>query len=158
VKRPYFFWLVVFLLPSPAWTQEAREGAVVAEGTGLVKTRPSIVRVSIELFAQGKSLREALTALDGRRDGALEQLVRLGVARTAVRTGEPLVSTGRFVRMMPFHPDQAWVTRTQVGAQRPRICLVARNRRPRRSYSRFPRSPHSQNVLARHRPTGPWFR
>ncbi len=68
-------------------------GVVTGVGTVVLKRRPDLMRISVDVFAQGKSMKEALANLKDRREAARGQLTTLGAAKDSIAFGEPQVNT-----------------------------------------------------------------
>lgn len=80
----------MLLLGSMAQAQVQIEGQVTATGTVELKKRPEIMRMQIELTAEGKTLKEALTKLVEKRNSAKSKLAALDPAPSLVELAEPV--------------------------------------------------------------------
>jgi len=76
------------------WMQTAQSGGSTVAGIGQVKirTKPSLIRMHVELVAKGKTLEEALTNLKDRREAARVQLEGLRADMGSVKVNAPRVS------------------------------------------------------------------
>ena len=57
-------------------------GTVSGSGTVVLKRKPDLLRMKVELIAQGKTMKEALANLKDRRDAAQAQLATLGAIKS----------------------------------------------------------------------------
>ncbi len=67
-------------------------GTVSGSGTVVLKRKPDLLRMKVELIAQGKTMKEALATLKDRRDAAQAQLGTLGAIKTSVVFDDPQIN------------------------------------------------------------------
>jgi uncharacterized protein YggE len=80
-------WIVLACLCAaaiPAAAQFSVPDAITGNGTATIKKSPDVIRMQIQLSADGKSLKEALTKLSQRKEAAKKKLAGLGAADNAV--------------------------------------------------------------------------
>jgi len=70
----------------------AEKGTVAGGGMVALKRRPDVLRMSVDVFAQGKTMKEALANLKDRREAVGGQLATLGAAKDSIVFGEPQVN------------------------------------------------------------------
>jgi uncharacterized protein YggE len=110
---------VMLLVPALAWAQshgmvelstqpnilmargEAARG-LTSQGSADLKCQPQLLRLQVELLAKGKDLREALDRLGVRRELVVNQLLKLGVTRDSIRSGDPRLFTIRANTLQRF--------------------------------------------------------
>lgn len=76
-----------------AQSSGAEGGTVSGVGTVSLKRRPDTLRLKVELFARGKTMKDALANLKDRRDALRGQLATLGARKDSVAFGEPQVTS-----------------------------------------------------------------
>lgn len=94
-KRALLFAAVALLLGTTAVRAQVtppQVGSVAGSGTVTLKRRPEILRLRVEVFAEGKSVKEALANLGDRRQVVRGRLAELGVQEGSVTFGEPQVT------------------------------------------------------------------
>src|SRR4051812_10437176 len=64
--------------------QVAGEGGVTAVGVATIKRSPEVLRVQVQLTAEGKTVKEGLAKLGARGEACRKKLVGLGVKAEAV--------------------------------------------------------------------------
>lgn len=67
------------------------EGAITGNGAATIKRPPDLVRLEVQLSAEGKDLKDALAKLAQRRDACKKKLTGLGVKEDAVTFDAPRV-------------------------------------------------------------------
>ncbi len=70
----------------------AEKGTVAGVGMVALKRRPDVLRMSVDVFAQGKTMKEALATLKDRREAVGGQLATLGAAKDSIVFGEPQIN------------------------------------------------------------------
>jgi uncharacterized protein YggE len=76
--------------PQPSTTEK---GTVSGAGTVVLNRKPNLMRMRVDVIAQGKSMKEALASLKDRRQAIQGQLAKLGAAKESVVFGSPHVNT-----------------------------------------------------------------
>jgi hypothetical protein len=69
------------------------EGTITAAGTATFERRPDLVRMQIDLSADGKDAKEALANLRQQEKAAREKLAKLGAADASIKLEDPRVAT-----------------------------------------------------------------
>jgi uncharacterized protein YggE len=75
--------------PQPPSTEK---GTVSGSGTVVLNRKPELMRMRVDIIAQGKSMKEALASLKDRRQAILGQLAKLGAVKESVAFGAPQVN------------------------------------------------------------------
>jgi uncharacterized protein YggE len=76
-----------------AQTPSGESGTVSGVGTVSVKRRPEFLRVKLEVFAAGKTIKEAIANLKDRREAIRGQLATLAAVKDSIVFGEPQVNS-----------------------------------------------------------------
>jgi uncharacterized protein YggE len=58
--------------------------AVTGNGTAVIKKAPNLMRMQVQISAEGKNLKEALSKLSGRKEAAKKKLAGIGAAEEAI--------------------------------------------------------------------------
>ena len=84
--------LALFLLSSRAAHAQVESSV---SGTGLVtlQRQPDLLRMQMEIAADGKTLQEALDKLKAKREAAKAKLQAMGVADAALEVGQPTIGS-----------------------------------------------------------------
>ena len=84
------------LAPAPSRGQAAPgpDGTVTANGSAGIERMPNLLRMQVELSADGKDAKEALAHLKAQEQSAREKLTKLGAAEAAVQFGDPQAAAG----------------------------------------------------------------
>ena len=77
---------------SQAQAPPSEKGTVSASGTVILKRLPELLRMKVDVIAQGKTTKEALANLKDRREAVQGQLATLGAAKESVAFGAPQVN------------------------------------------------------------------
>jgi len=86
------------LWASMAWAQPqgksppAENGTVSGSGTVSLKRTPELLRMRVDVIAQGKTTQEALTNLKDRREAIRGQLAQLGAVKESIAFGDPQIN------------------------------------------------------------------
>jgi uncharacterized protein YggE len=75
-------------MSAAALAQTAGESLVTANGTSTLPRRPDLMRLRVELSAEGKTMKDALAQMAERRKSVKQKLVELGAAENAVEFGD----------------------------------------------------------------------
>ena len=75
-----------------AQTPAAGTGTVSATGTVLLKRKPDILRLKVDVIAHGKTMKEALASMKDRRDATRLQLGKLGATKESVVFNDPQIN------------------------------------------------------------------
>jgi uncharacterized protein YggE len=75
--------------------QSAAQGSITGNGTASIKQRPDILRLQVDLSAEGKDLKEALTRLKELQASIKPQLVTLGAAEASISFGDARIQQQR---------------------------------------------------------------
>jgi hypothetical protein len=67
----------------------AAEGAITATGTATLERRPDLVRMQVDLSADGKDAKEALANLRAQEKSAREKLAKIGAAEASIKLEDP---------------------------------------------------------------------
>ena len=78
--------------PIPLLAQFGPGGSISGNGTTVIKRAPELLRVQLELQAQGKSVREAIAKLTASREGAIEKLKELKANAGSIAVEGPKVA------------------------------------------------------------------
>ncbi len=107
------FWpaavLAVWLAPSALWAQypgypgmepmpDAGRPAIGAQGTSMVRRKPTQLRMYLQLSAKGRTLPEALAKLNKRREAAAARLETLKADKKSIAFGSPSLSAAESSR------------------------------------------------------------
>jgi hypothetical protein len=65
------------------------EGAITATGTATLERRPDLVRMQVDLSADGKDAKEALANLRAQEKSAREKLAKIGAAEASIKLEDP---------------------------------------------------------------------
>lgn len=93
--------IVVWLLPASVHAQFGGGGffsrstaapSIAGVGTTTLKRSPTAIRMYVELFAKGKTLKEALDKLKDRREAAIVQLEALKADKDSIEVSAPSLS------------------------------------------------------------------
>ncbi|MEX0725747.1 MAG: SIMPL domain-containing protein [Planctomycetaceae bacterium] len=93
--------LTIAILPAAARAQfddeiaAAAPGTVSGMGTVIVKEKPTIVRMTIQLQEKAKTVEESLAKLKDRRDAAIKTLQTLGATKDSITATDPTRSVGK---------------------------------------------------------------
>jgi uncharacterized protein YggE len=68
-------------------------GTVSGAGTVVLNRKPELMRMRVDVVAQGKSMKEALANLNDRRQAIKTQLAKLGSVKESVIFGSPHIDT-----------------------------------------------------------------
>lgn len=114
-------WLAALLVMCGPLTAQAQMAESAVTGTGAVdiKKQPDAMRVQVDLVAKGKDLKEALAKLKQRRDAATNQLVALGVDKSALTFAEPGIATDQSSRQRERQMEMMVRARTGGRAKKP---------------------------------------
>ncbi len=74
-------------------TPAAETGTVSASGTVVLKRKPDLLRLKIDVIAQGKTMKEALASMKDRREATRAQLAKLGATKESVVFSDPQINT-----------------------------------------------------------------
>jgi uncharacterized protein YggE len=84
------FLTLLFVIPTTVMAQgEGKTGQVSGTGTVVIKRRPDVLRMQVQLAAHGKDVKEALAKMKMRRDAVRGKLVELGANKDSIEMGEP---------------------------------------------------------------------
>jgi len=72
----------------------AQPGAISGTGAATIKLKPQLVRMSVQMSAKAKTLKEALETLKDQREAAILQLEQLGAETKSILTTPPTAKTG----------------------------------------------------------------
>src|SRR4051812_2740099 len=72
---------------APAGT--AAEGVITANGSATIERRPDLVRMQLDLSADGKDAKEAVASLRAQEKAAREKLTKIGAAEASVKLDDP---------------------------------------------------------------------
>ena len=86
--------LVFFAAALPCRADSGNGPTVVTIGHASLKVRPETLRLTMILSGEGKTARDAVTALAHRRDDVKQKLLALGAAESSIVFGEPTTSAG----------------------------------------------------------------
>ncbi|MFI5456339.1 MAG: SIMPL domain-containing protein [Isosphaerales bacterium] len=76
--------------PQPPATEK---GTVSGSGTVVLKRMPDLLRMKVDVIAQGKTTKEALASLKDRREAVQGQLATLGAAKDSIVFDAPQINT-----------------------------------------------------------------
>ena len=82
-------WCETQVPPQPPPTEK---GTVSGVGTVVLNRKPDLMRMRVDVIAQGKSMKEALASLKDRRQAILGQLAKLGAVKESVVFAAPQVN------------------------------------------------------------------
>ena len=97
--RSVVIWTAVFVpcltsaLVQAQSAANAEKGTVSGVGVVSVKRRPEVLRVNVEVFAAGKSIKAAIANLKDRREAIRRQLATLGAVGESIKFDEPEINT-----------------------------------------------------------------
>ena len=80
-------------IPSSAQAPGPDEGMVTGTGTVVLRRAPDTLRLKVEVFARGKTVKEALAALKERRAAIRAQLGALGATDESIRFADPQINS-----------------------------------------------------------------
>ena len=88
-------WATMAAAEPQAQTQprSAESGTVSGSGTVLLKRKPDLLRLKVDLIAQGKTMKEALASLKDRREATQVSLGKLGAIKESVVFTDPQINT-----------------------------------------------------------------
>jgi hypothetical protein len=81
--------------PDVSFAQMPVENTISATGTAVLKKRPQILRLHMELGAKGGDLKDVLARLAARREAARKTLEELGATPSAVEFGDVKIVPGK---------------------------------------------------------------
>jgi len=67
----------------------AEKGVVSGSGTVMLRRKPELLRIKVDVIAQGKTMKEALATLKDRREAIQGQLATLGAVKESVAFDQP---------------------------------------------------------------------
>jgi uncharacterized protein YggE len=105
--------LAVSLIAFPARSQVMADG-VSGSGVGTVKRAPDVLRMQVQLSAEGKTLKDALTKLTAKREACKKKLAALGAKDESIVFEDPKMDTPD-----PRQMAQAMMLARQRGRGRP---------------------------------------
>lgn len=80
---------------SPATLAQSEPvGQVTASGAAVVSRQPDVLRMTVEVRAEGKDIKDAVTQLGAAREAARAKLKTLGADEKSVTFGDPSVGSG----------------------------------------------------------------
>lgn len=80
--------LVFSQTPAPP----AEKGVVSGSATVILKRKPELLRIKVDVIAQGKTMKDALAALKDRREAIGGQLATLGASKESIAFGEAQIN------------------------------------------------------------------
>src|SRR5688572_33402386 len=80
---------MILSISAAARAQATGESVVTANGTSTLPRRPDIMRLRVELSAEGTTMKDALAQMAERRKSVKQKLLELGAAENAVEFGDP---------------------------------------------------------------------
>ena len=93
--RGWILVAAIVLCCGAALAEDDKGATVSSNGGAAVKLTPTILRVQVPVFGQGKTLAAALEKLKGRRESAVEKIKSLGANADSIVVGKPSVVNAR---------------------------------------------------------------
>jgi uncharacterized protein YggE len=106
--------VLIFSFSFPVSAQVQADGAITGIGVGTLKRPPDVLRVQVQLSAEGKTLKEALAKLATRREACKKKLAGLGAKEDSISFEDAKLDTPD-----PRMEQQAMMMRQRGGRGRP---------------------------------------
>src|SRR5438128_4657547 len=86
--------MALWLLPLAITAQGQSEGAINATGSSVIKRRPELMRMNVDVVVSDKTLKGALAKVETKRNGLRKQLADLGAVADSIRFSEVRMAGG----------------------------------------------------------------